>query len=165
MTRSWSKRRPSRLLTGKAYTDPQFGLDKQDSHDLAVVVLDSPVPAVTPYSLPSAGVLDAGKLASVVVVGYGADQAATSKKDPSFSFDFTRRWAVASVEQVSKTEVRTSLRTGGACHGDSGGPNLVGSTVVAVTSHGDTECAKRSYAYRVDTPQARAFLSQFTPLP
>jgi V8-like Glu-specific endopeptidase len=159
----WTKGAP--LLTGTAHTDPLFGQDKKDSHDLAVVVLDAPVSSVAPLALPSAGALDASKPDSVVAVGYGADQPAADKKNPSFTFDFTRRWTTADVGGVSKTELRLSARAGGTCHGDSGGPELVESTVMAVTSHGDDACTKQSFAYRVDTAGARAFLSQYVRLP
>lgn len=155
----------STLLMGTAHTDPLFAQDKQDSHDLAVVVLDAPVTSVTPLALPRAGVLDSSKPDDVVAVGYGADQPAEDKKNPSFAYDFTRRWTTADVGGVSKTELRLSARAGGTCHGDSGGPELVGSTIVSVTSHGDDACTKQSYAYRVDTAGARAFLSQYVLLP
>jgi secreted trypsin-like serine protease len=154
----------SERFAGTAHTDPLFGQDRNDSHDLAVVVLDAPVSSIAPLALAGSGALDA-KVATVDAVGYGADQAAADKKNPAFSFDFTRRWATADVAGVSKTELRLSTRAGGTCHGDSGGPELVGSTVVAVTSHGDAACTKQSYAYRVDTVGARAFLSRFVPLP
>ena len=159
----WTSASP--LLRGTAYTDPLYGTDKQDSHDLAVVVLDAPVTGIAPLALPSAGTLDRGKLATVVAVGYGADQPAADKKNPSFTYDFTRRFATLDVENVSKTEVKTSSKTSGTCHGDSGGPELVGSTVVAVTSTGDDACLKRAFAYRTDTPGARAFLSRYVKLP
>jgi Trypsin len=159
----WTKGSP--LLTGTAHTDPLFGQDKKDSHDLAVVVLDALVTSVTPLTLPHSAALDASKPDSVVAVGYGANEPAADKKNPSFAFDFTRRWTIADVGGVSKTELRLSARAGGTCHGDSGGPELVESTVVAVTSHGDDACTKQSFAYRVDTAGARAFLSQYVRLP
>lgn len=154
----------SKLLWGTATTDPLYGVDKQDSHDLAVVVLDAPVTGIAPVTLARAGALETAP-SSVIAVGYGADQPAASKKSPSFSYDFVRRFASVGVEGVSKTELRTSSRDTGTCYGDSGGPELVGSTLVAVISHGDTTCAKRAYGYRVDTAPARAFLGRFLALP
>ena len=155
----------STLLPGKAYADPLFGHDNGDLHDLAVVKLAKPVTGVTPLSLPAAGALDAAKPASVVVVGYGADQAATGNGKPSFSFDFTRRFATSTVDSVTPSELHFSAHDGGVCYGDSGGPELLGSTIVAVTSHGDTVCAGQSRGYRVDTASARAFLGRFVALP
>jgi len=157
----------SPLLTGTAVTDPLFGQDEKDTHDLAVVVLDAPVNGVAPYSLPALKYLkdDVDNWGAVIAVGYGADQPASSRKNPTFNFDYTRRYGTADVEKVKKFEVKMSTRNGGVCHGDSGGPELVGSTVIAVTSWGDVRCAKKAFGYRVDTPGARAFLGQFVRLP
>ena len=93
----------SRLLPGTAYTDPQFGIDRTDSHDLAVVVLDAPVTGVTPLELPQANALAADP-DTVVVVGYGADQPAAKKKNPTFTFDFTRRFGTATAKRVRVTD-------------------------------------------------------------
>jgi hypothetical protein len=155
------------LLTGTAVTDPLFGQVANDTHDLAVVVLDTPVTGLAPYSLPRLNFLkdDVDNWGAVIAVGYGADQPASSKKNPTFHFDYTRRYGTADVEKVKKFEVKMSTRDGGVCHGDSGGPELVGSTVIAVTSWGDVRCAKKGFGYRVDTPGARAFLGQFVRLP
>lgn len=57
---------------------------------------------------------------------------------------------------------------GGTCSGDSGGPILHGGTdvVVAINSFGVAPyCKGTDYAYRTDTPKARAFLSQFITVP
>jgi secreted trypsin-like serine protease len=155
----------SRLLPGTAYADPAFGHDRGDLHDLAVVRLDRPVDAIAPLALPRAGLLDGAKPASATVVGYGAAAAGNGNGKPSFSFDFTRRYATTTVNSVTKSELHYSSHGGGTCYGDSGGPELLGSTVVAVTSHGDTVCAGQSRGYRTDTASARAFLAQFVSLP
>ena len=59
---------------------------------------------------------------------------------------------------------------GGTCVGDSGGPrflNVAGTEVdVANVSLGsDQACVANGANYRLDTPSARAFLSQFLTLP
>lgn len=56
---------------------------------------------------------------------------------------------------------------GGTCYFDSGGPKFIPDTdmIVAVTSGGDPHCRAEEIAYRLDTPQARAFLGQFVTLP
>jgi hypothetical protein len=154
----------SPLVAGTATTDPLYGVDKKDSHDVAVVVFDAPVRGIAPVPLARAGALDSPP-ASVVAVGYGADQPAQSKKNLTFSYDFVRRFGNLEVEGVSKTELRTSSRDTGTCYGDSGGPELSGSTLVAVISHGDTTCSKRAFGYRIDTASAREFLGRFLALP
>ena len=52
---------------------------------------------------------------------------------------------------------------GGTCFGDSGGPHFLGDVVVAVTVTGDSMCKATDKAYRVDTPWALDFLSEFLP--
>jgi len=150
----------SPLLAGTAHTDPQWGLVKTDSHDLAVVVLDSAVRGVTPYALPKAAALEAAGVASQTFtnVGYGYS-------DRAFVFDGYRRWSTSSFTNVKPTELRLADNPGGVCFGDSGGPRLLGDVVVAVTSTGNKNCTGQSISYRLDTPSARAFLSSFVPAP
>jgi hypothetical protein len=150
----------SSLLPGTAYTDPQWGLVKNDSHDLAVVVLDRAVSGVTPYALPTAGALDAAGVSSQAFtnVGYGYF-------DRSFTFDGYRRWSTSSFTSLKPTELRLSDKPGGVCFGDSGGPRLLGNVVVAVTSTGNNNCTGQSISYRLDTSSARAFLSSFVATP
>jgi hypothetical protein len=58
---------------------------------------------------------------------------------------------------------------GGACYGDSGGPNFAtidGKRVlVATTITGDAPCYATNVTYRLDTPSARSFLAPFVALP
>ena len=137
-----------------------MGLEKNDSHDLAVVVLDSAVHGVTPYALPKAAALDAAGVASQTFtnVGYGYS-------DRSFTFDGYRRWSTSSFTNVKPTELLLSDKPGGVCFGDSGGPRLLGNVVVAVTSTGNSNCTGQSISYRLDTPAARAFLSAYVTFP
>jgi hypothetical protein len=150
----------SPLLAGTAHTDPQWGLVKADSHDLAVVVLDKAVRGVTPFALPKAAALEAAGVAAQTFtnVGYGYS-------DRSFTFDGYRRWSTSSFTNVKPTELRLADNPGGVCFGDSGGPRLLGNVVVAVTSTGNSNCTGQSINYRLDTPAARAFLSAFVTAP
>jgi hypothetical protein len=150
----------SSLLSGTAHTDPQWGLVKNDSHDLAVVVLDSAVRGVTPFALPQADALESAGVSSQTFtnVGYGYS-------DRSFTFDGYRRWSTSSFTGLKPTELRLSEKDGGVCFGDSGGPRLLGNVVVAVTSTGNANCTGQSTSYRLDTPAARAFLSAFVAAP
>jgi len=150
----------STLLAGTAHTDPQWGLVKDDSHDVAVVVLDSAVAAVTPLALPKAAALEAPDVASQTFtnVGYGYS-------DRTFTFDGYRRSSTSSFTNVKPTELRLADKPGGVCFGDSGGPRLLGNVVVAVTSTGNANCTGQSISYRLDTPSARAFLSPFVATP
>ena len=63
---------------------------------------------------------------------------------------------------------RHGIGTGsGLCFGDSGSPQFDLGTllVLSVTSGGNGQCNANNTNYRVDTPQARAFLGQFLNLP
>jgi V8-like Glu-specific endopeptidase len=149
----------SPLLSGTAYADPQWGLVKGDSHDLAVVVLDKAVRGVTPYALPKAGALASATSSQTFTnVGYGY-------VDRTFVFDGYRRWSTSSFTNVTATELRLSDKPGGVCFGDSGGPRLLGNVEVAVTSTGNDNCTGQSISYRLDTSAARAFLSRFVAVP
>ena len=95
-------------------------------------------------------------------VGYGYSGWAA---DGSFSYDGFRHAASSPVLRVAKATLVISTITAGPCMGDSGGPQLAGSTVLSVTSTGSKDCAGRAEGYRLDTPSARAFLAGFVSLP
>jgi trypsin len=145
----------SALLPGTLHPDPAWSPAAKDTHDLAVVVLDEPAP-VTPLALPPAGLLEkpALKGTELVSVGYGY-------ADRSFDFDGYRRVSTASFTSLKPTELKLSQKPGGVCFGDSGGPRLSGSTVVAVTSTGNRNCTGQSLSYRLDTPSALAFVARY----
>ena len=145
------------LVPGTAHLDPRFGTSKTDTHDLAVVVLDRA--AGLPHaSLPA---VDAAIGAtSTVAVGYGYHDRAQGE----FVFDGLRRMGTIGVKKVGSSTLTLSSRDGGVCFGDSGGPHLLGDTVVALTSTGTRSC-NAAEAYRLDTLSARAFLGRFVALP
>jgi len=74
---------------------------------------------------------------------------------------------------LNKAWVRLSMiepqGNGGACYGDSGGPNFVeigGELVLAATTiTGDTPCYATNVVYRMDTTSARTFLASYVDLP
>jgi hypothetical protein len=137
-------------------------VDASRRSDLAVVVLDSAAP-VAPATLPAAGSVALLKRKSVVTsVGYGySGQAA----DGTWIYDGLRRVADSPVLDVTKVNLKFSTKEAGPCMGDSGGPQLVGSTVLSLTSSGPKDCTGKALGYRVDTLSARAFLAQFVALP
>jgi secreted trypsin-like serine protease len=86
------------------------------------------------------------------------------------------RWyAAGEFNALNPTYLRISQNQatgdGGTCSGDSGGPQFLGAgadetkTQVSITITGDVFCFATNVTYRLDTPQARAFLSQFVTLP
>ena len=150
LTGGWS------LLGGTLEVDPTKGAD------LAVVVLDAPA-RVAPATLPAADSAPSlVKGALVTSVGYGYSGWAA---DGSFVYDGFRHAASSPVTKVSKSTLSLSTTTAGPCMGDSGGPQLWGSTVLSLTSSGTKDCSGKADGYRLDTAPARTFLSGFVALP
>lgn len=160
---------------------PGFGRDRGDLHDLAVLLLpkDSVPASITPLELPPAGYLDRLKAQGelnfriVDIVGYGATPIRGPAGPTAFFFDGKRRSGTSIVTGLQKAFLRLNqnpngIGTGsGQCFGDSGSPQLDRDTlrILSVGSGGNGQCNSPNYNYRVDTPQARAFLGQFLELP
>jgi hypothetical protein len=174
------------VLPGTLHIHPDFVPGhNSDPKDLAVVVLDDPVAGIRPASLPRAGLLDQmakdGTLNGqrFTVVGYGGTELKTHEPGsgaPVFSGRGARRYAVSSFSALTPAQLRLSQNPatgdGGACFGDSGGPNFLGAgpsetnIIVSVGAfYGDFQCRSMNVTYRLDTPSARAFLGKFVPLP
>jgi secreted trypsin-like serine protease len=170
------------LIPGTTYTHPAFpDLGMADPKDIAVIVLAAPAssyyPGIQPAQLPTAGLIDqlgaknGLKGQTFTAVGYGAKRL---EKTGGFAplYNEATRWKAVS-SYMSRTSAWLTLSQnpatgdGGTCYGDSGGSNLLGDSnvIVGITSWGDNPCRSTNVTYRVDTPQARAFLSQFVTLP
>ncbi len=164
------------------YFDPAFPGNQNDTHDLGVIILSRDVTEwngvpIDPAELPPAGLLDQmaahGGLRhqSFENVGYGA-AALFKGAPPSVEFDGYRKVSASPFEALTQAYLMQLMNSdatseGGTCFEDSGGPKLIPDTdmIVAVQSQGDPICRTESIAYRLDTPQARAFLGQFVTLP
>lgn len=162
--------------------DPLFGKDKGDLHDLGVITLANPGPP-PPVVLPTAGLLDQlaaqGGLRGQTFtnVGYGATGYAFGGGQPQLvDFDqAVRRISTSQFMALEPNVLRLLANSnatgeGGTCTGDSGSARYVdvGGTrvAVAIVSLGsDSRCVANDANYRLDTPSARAFLSQFVTLP
>jgi hypothetical protein len=130
-------------------------------------------------ALPTEGAVDSLRNNSLLdIVGYGVQDFARGGGPcggpckPADGASGTRfagqTTLIASNDRISDTFLKLHSNNSGACFGDSGGPDLLGgtNTVLAVNSFGANGiCAGNGYSYRVDTPEARAFLSQFISLP
>lgn len=161
------------LLPGTWYAHPQFCAtctpDKKDAiADVAVVVLDAPVTLPRYARLAPLGLVDRLEpKTSVDLVGYGVQE--FDKKNP-LSPSGLRMRAEADLLRVSnavgddllKVSARVSQGNGASCFGDSGGPVLLGDTILGVTSFGTNDrCRAATYAYRVDTPLSQSFVAGF----
>lgn len=173
------------LHPGTMHSHPDFSFSgpggMADPHDIAVVVLDRPAEGIQPARLPSAGQLAEAarkhelKGERFTVVGYGVHEAVYGGGPPSFPFDGDRWRAIASFRSLHGSWLHLSQNPatgdGGACYGDSGGPNFLGAgagetdVIAGITVTGDIQCRATNVAYRLDTPSARAFLDRFVALP
>ena len=166
----------SKLLAGTYYADPLYNQAQNDPHDIAVVVLDSAVKNIAPARLPAAGSLDSLKVnQQFTAVGYGAQEVYNAPGGPINAYFDIREYSTESLDSVNPAWLRLSQNPntgdGGACYGDSGGPNFLGAgatatdIVAGTTITGDVFCKATNVIYRTDTASARSFLSRFVKLP
>jgi hypothetical protein len=166
----------SATLSGVAHHNTAVGsVPSSDAHDVGVVVLSAPVTDRSPMNLPKLDELvtfqKAGQLEAhdpVRLVGYGAVNVVRPR---IFTFTNQRRTTLAEFQTLQPGFMVVQQKDGGACYGDSGGPNIVtvdGREVVgAITRHLNAgfDCETTLWSYRLDTPAARGFLGQFMTLP
>jgi hypothetical protein len=158
--------------------DPNYGHDQANLNDLALIFLSkSATKGITPLELPPAGYLDGLKASGVindlifVNVGYGTS--ATRTGPPGFPFDGKRSYSKSEFMGLQPTWLGLLMNTsatglGGDCYGDSGGPKFIDGNsrmIVATVTTGDYPCRATTWDWRLDTPQARAFLGQYVQLP
>ncbi|MET7596168.1 trypsin-like serine protease [Streptomyces sp. NPDC004082] len=169
-------------VEGTAHTHPAYPGPASDTHDISVVELPADRLRArwtfTPAALPTAGQLGALgprglNTTSWTVAGYGTQEALNGPGGQTHPGGGVRMKAPVSFDALNNAWVRLAMTApqgnGGACYGDSGGPNfavLGGRRVLAATTiTGDTPCYATNVAYRLDTPGARAFLAPFVKLP
>jgi hypothetical protein len=165
------------FLPGTMYTNPGYNQRQSDPGDIAVIVLDEPVGGITPATLPPAGLFDQLSAKNglrgqtFTAVGYGAQEPTFGGGPPPFGPGGTRMVATSTFNALNQAWLRLSQNNatgdGGTCYGDSGGPNFLGASgmVAAITVTGDAMCLATNVTYRLDTPTARAFLTNFVALP
>jgi hypothetical protein len=147
-----------------------------DPGDLAVIILPLRVTqGITPAVLPTLGLLDelAAKNAlhgvSFTTVGYGSEDRFGNRSNPMprmFAFSAFR----ALTPGFLQLSINPTLNNGGACFGDSGGPDFLpvdGKLILMSINSvgGDHVCRATSGNYRLDTATARDFLRNFVTLP
>jgi hypothetical protein len=171
-------------VEGSGIADPDYNQSQSDPHDIAVVdfahraVTPADRWSFTPARLPAAGQLsgltqDQLNAAPWLVVGYGVQQATTGGGPQTFPGGGVRMKASLGFNSINPSWLRLSMIEpqgwGGACYGDSGGPNFVtlNGTMLLVgdTVTGDTPCFATNVAYRTDSASARSFLASYVQLP
>lgn len=149
------------------------GLPGFDTHDVAVVVLNSPRDPGAFGALPSANLVDTLPMGTPVdIVGYGVQGFIRGGGPPGQIFTFTRYFAPSQLIQSNnvqsdefiKLTANPSHGKGGICFGDSGGPDILSGTniILAVNSYvTNGNCAGVTYSQRIDTPEILAFINSF----
>ena len=166
----------STLYSGTFYADPLYNQSQSDPHDIAVVVFDKPIRGIEPARLPTLGQFDeVAKDQQFTAVGYGGQEAVNQPGGHVIGHLNTREYAVSTFNSVGPGYLRLSQNpatgNGGACYGDSGGPNFLGAgstetnIIAGITITGDAFCKSTNVIYRLDTESARAFLDDFVELP
>ena len=159
------------LLSGTPVTHPLYGHRANNTYDIAVFLLDAAVTDVEPAPLAPAHTLDRTGLRdeTFTAVGYGTVRSSIRQGPQGFEAGWRREKADQELLSVTKAWVTLSMNpstgNGGTCYGDSGGPHFLNGLVVSITVTGDAMCKATDKTYRVDTPWARQFLSQFVELP
>jgi Trypsin len=175
-------------VEGVGIFDPGFGHDQADSHDIAIVQF-TPAQATalanwpgwgafTPATLPGHNQLSmlGGRALDALpwqVMGYGTQEALRGPGGQTHPGGGVRMKAPLAFDALNETWVRLAMNEsrdlGGACYGDSGGPNFVtigGKLILAGTTiTGDVPCYATNVVYRTDTDSARAFLAPYVSLP
>lgn len=147
-----------------------------DPGDMAVIVLPEFVTqGIMPAVLPTLGLLDElvvkNALHGVLFtdVGYGSQDRLGTQSNP-----MPRMFAFSAFKSLQpgflQLSINPVLNNGGACFGDSGGPNFLpvnGTPILMAIASvgGDHVCRSTSGNYRLDTASARDFLKNFVTLP
>lgn len=149
------------LRPGTAVPNPAFGSPEANTHDIALVLLDTPATGRGSAQLPSLGLLDSSaKKDALTIVGYGANG---FLRGGFPDFQLVRSYGDARISKLQKGGFNLRM-SNGICFGDSGGPVLLGSSdvVVGLNSYvNNSRCAGNAFAFRMDTAEALGFLAPY----
>ena len=157
-------------ITGTPYAYPGYDdfATFPNTGDVGIVVLDKQVRLSSYGQLPTAGLAETLYKHTVFdIVGYGLQDVQPVE--------------LANVQRIAARAKLISLQSGysagfnlqlssnngkphqgGLCFGDSGGPVLYGSTILAVNSFViNGNCAGSGYSYRIDQPEILAWIESF----
>ena len=136
------------IMISDAQVDPAFD-SMTLANDLALVTLRDESPGGVIATAAGDGPVGA----TVETVGFGTTSSTATDGG-------TKRAGTAKVSDVQPTEVTAMPDPAQPCHGDSGGPMLIGGSVVAVASRGDTGCSDHAIYARIDVAMT-AFVTPY----
>ncbi len=162
-------------------TNPGYTQRQNDVGDIAVLLLAKAPSGITPATLPALGLLDrlssrnGLKGESFTASGYGLQDRTVGGGQPTFTDanPVYRGYSTESFMSLENGYLRLSQNPatgdGGACYGDSGGPNFLTvdgrPVLVAITITGDAVCRATNVTYRLDIASSRKFLAPYVTLP
>jgi hypothetical protein len=161
----------------QAVIHPDFGGFDNRTHDVAVVLFPPGTFAgVEPVELPKAHELERLELGRrpIRLVGYGLDpEHGDADGDPVFVGEGYRQTATAPFRRLTNRQLlldgdAAARRQGGLCLGDSGSPQLLPGTNLALSLHSENAsevdaCRGLLREQRLDTRSERRFLARYLP--
>lgn len=163
------------LSVAHVVTNPNFNQSQSDPGDIGVLILQKNVQGVTPAVLPACGLLDqlhaqnGLKTAVFTNVGFGLQNRVVGGGVPFFQDinPVPRMFSFSSFNSLNNGFLRLSQNpstgNGGACFGDSGGPNFFThdgqQLIISITITGDAVCRSTNVVQRLDTVSAQGFLA------
>ena len=165
--------------SGTTHLHPGYDPGAFFLYDLGVVVLDEPIDLDEYAALPTAGYVDTlpqgRKNSTVTAVGYGLQAASANPVKPEKTVAERVRYqadlfivntkgvaGIGNLPDSNSMILSGDAKHGGTCFGDSGGPTLVGDTLVAVTSFGlNGNCAGIGGVFRIDRSVELDWISSF----
>jgi hypothetical protein len=138
------------------------------NEDVALIFLAEPVTSVTPSPVADADYWVGFDIGSqdFTVVGYGTDAYITGSaaaNHPIVEYDGDRSYRDVSAIPAHDAFPDRYIKVGaGVCFGDSGGPLFHEGTVVGLNAWTFSyRCSGPNLEYRLDSPEAQAFLDQY----
>ncbi|HSN12570.1 MAG TPA: trypsin-like serine protease [Propionibacteriaceae bacterium] len=167
---------PNTVEASAWHTLPGFTAQNFTQYDAGIIELSAPInlPADQYGQLPAVDTLDGlqpGPATTFTAVGFGFQRANPNPNGFQIQSSVVRMVAQPQLLQVNTANtgpeallLSSNANTGGTCFGDSGGPNVLGSSMViaGVTSSGNNpSCGGTFFVFRVDRPEVLEFINQY----